>query len=176
MISPAAMASATACSIAAPAAMKRSPPRLRPCQPQQQRRREHERERVGDVLAGDVRRRAVRRLRHRVPSPGIERAAEAEAAGQFGRQVGQDVAEHVGRDHDVEAPRRAHHMRHHRIDDELVERDPRGSPAPTSRQHSRNMPSPSLSTLALCTARHPPPAPPRELEGRARDPLAARRA
>ena len=44
-------------------------------------------------------------------------------AGQLRGEIRQDVAEHVGGDDHVEALRGAHHMRHHGIDDEIVDRD-----------------------------------------------------
>ena len=37
---------------------------------------------------------------------GVDRAPEPQAPGQLGRLVGQDVAKHIGSNHDVEAIRR----------------------------------------------------------------------
>ena len=74
---------------------------------EQHRHRQHRRRRVGLALAGDVGRRAVHRLEHRrVGAAHVEVAArgEADAAGDRGRQVGDDVAEQVvGDDHVVAA-------------------------------------------------------------------------
>ena len=49
--------------------------------------RKDERARVGLVLALDIRRRAVLRLRHAVCIAGVDRAAQAEAAGKLRSKV-----------------------------------------------------------------------------------------
>ena len=50
---------------------------------------------IGDVAAGDVRRRAVGRLRHRLALADAEPGREPQAADEPGADVGQDVAELV---------------------------------------------------------------------------------
>src|SRR5207237_1928978 len=90
---------------------------------EEERGREDQRERVGDVFPGDVGRRTVRGLRHGVIGALIERTSETQAAGRFRRHIRDDVAEHVGGDDDVESRRVAYQMRHHGIDKDLVYRD-----------------------------------------------------
>ena len=87
---------------------------------EQHRDRADQRRRIGLVLPGDVGRRAVLRLRHRVIGAGIDRRREPEAAGNLGGFVGQDVAEHVGGDDHVERAGVAHQQRRHRVDDLLL--------------------------------------------------------
>src|SRR5664280_2249571 len=70
--------------------------------------REHGRGRVGDPLAGDVRRAAVHRLEHRRVSPGdvdVAAGRQPDAARDRGAKVGEDVPEQVVGHHHVEAPR-----------------------------------------------------------------------
>ncbi len=90
---------------------------------QQLRGGEDQRGRVGDVAPGDVGGGAVGRLRHGVVEAGVERAAQAKAAGEFGGEVREDVAEHVGGDDDVEAGGIAHHVGHHGVHQDLVDRE-----------------------------------------------------
>ena len=77
-------------------------------QPQHHRRRQDRADRVGAVLAGDVRRRAVDRLVQAeravggLPLAERRRRQHAEGAGEHRRLVGQDVAEQVLGDDDVE--------------------------------------------------------------------------
>ena len=65
----------------------------------------------------------MRGLGHRMLMSGIERTAQADAAGEFGGKVGEDVAEHVGGDDHVESIGRAHHVGHHCIDELIVDGD-----------------------------------------------------
>jgi len=61
-------------------------------------------DRIGDVLAGDIRRRAVHRFKQRwqfAVRIQIGRWRDADGAGAGRAEVGQDVAEQVGRDHDA---------------------------------------------------------------------------
>ena len=88
----------------------------------------------------------------RVLGAGIQRGREAEAAGNLGREVGQDVAEHVGGDDHVEDAGVAHQQRRHGVDDALLVGDLREVFAATARVHSRKSPSETRSTFALCTA------------------------
>ena len=67
-------------------------------------------DRIGDALAGDVGRRAVHRLeQRREVALGIEvgRRRDADRAADGRAEIGQDVAEEVGADDDVEAARAA---------------------------------------------------------------------
>ncbi len=82
--------------------------------------RTDQRGRVGEVAARDVGRRAVLGLRQRMRLARIDRGGEAEAAGDLGGLVGQDVAEHVGGDDHVERARVAHQQRRHGVDDTLL--------------------------------------------------------
>ena len=52
--------------------------------------------------------------------PALSEAADAETAGDLGRLVGEDVAEHVGRDDDVEPRGVADQQRRHRVDEALL--------------------------------------------------------
>ena len=95
--------------------------------PQQHRRREDRPDRVRDVAAGDVRRRAVDRLVQAelaVFGPALpERRGrqDAEAPGEDRRLVGQDVAEQVLGDDDVEVGRPADEQHRARVDELVVE-------------------------------------------------------
>ena len=103
---------------------------------QQHGRRADQRGRIGDVLAGDVGRRAVLGLRHRVLAAGVERSRQPETAGDFARLVGQNVAVHVGGYDDVELAGVTHQQRRHGVDDALFVSD-FGYCAATARTHSR---------------------------------------
>ena len=59
-------------------------------------------------------------LRHRVLASGVERGGKPQAAGDFARFVGQDVAVHIGGDDDIELARVTHQQRRHGVDDALV--------------------------------------------------------
>src|SRR5699024_5769168 len=79
--------------------------------------------RAGEVLARDVGGRAVHRLEHRrVGAGGVDVAAgrQADAAGDRGRQVGDDVAEQVVGDDHVEAARIGHQVHHRGVDVHVV--------------------------------------------------------
>ena len=54
---------------------------------------------------------------------GIERGADAETAGDLGSLVGEDVAEHVGGDDDVELAGIADQQRRHGVDEALLAGD-----------------------------------------------------
>ena len=95
---------------------------------QQQRHRQHRRRRVRDALAGDVRRAAVHRLEHaRVAPAHVEVAAgrQADAAGDRGGEVGEDVAEQVVGDDHVEPAGVGHHVDRGRVDVLVGDRDVR---------------------------------------------------
>ena len=86
---------------------------------------EHERggprraDRVGDAFAGDVGRGAVNRFEHRrVRARGVDVGArrDAEAAGNRGTDVGEDVAEEIRRHEHVERLRMRDHPRRERVD------------------------------------------------------------
>ena len=113
--------------------------------PQQQRAR------VGDALAGDVRRRAVHGFEDRRVGADVRARRQAQAADQAGAQVGDDVAEQVGGDDDVELLR-LHHQLHagscRRSSRCTGCRDTR---AATSRAIFRNRPEVDFRMLALCT-------------------------
>src|SRR5690606_24159972 len=75
---------------------------------QQERDREDRRRRVGLALARDVGRRAVHRLEHRrrgAVGVDVGRRGQADAAGDRGGLVGEDVTEEVVGHDDVEARR-----------------------------------------------------------------------
>ena len=80
---------------------------------------------IGDVAAGDVGRRAVRRLRHRLLLADAEPGRQAQAADQACADVGQDVAELVGRHHHVVLLRRHHEFHRDGVDHRLFEGDVR---------------------------------------------------
>jgi hypothetical protein len=86
-------------------------------------RREHHRDRVGDALAGDVGRRAVHGLEDGRVGPDVGARRHAEPADEAGHEVGQDVAEEVGGDDDIEAPRVEHELHRARIDDHRLHLD-----------------------------------------------------
>ena len=80
-------------------------------------------DRVGDAAAGDVGRRAVHRLEHRgVFALGVDVAGgrDADRADAGRPEIGQDVAEQVGADDDVEPVGMAHEMRGQDVDVVLV--------------------------------------------------------
>ncbi len=77
--------------------------------------------RVGHVLAGDIRRRAVYGLEDGGIGADVRARRHAQAPHQPGYQVGQDVAEQVGRDQHVELPRVEHQLHRAGIDDDRVQ-------------------------------------------------------
>src|SRR5215471_5951667 len=85
--------------------------------------RQNQGQRIRYILARDIGRRAMRRLRHTVIGPRIERGSKAQAARQFSGQVGKNIAIHIGSDDDVETLRIAHDVCHHRVDNYVVDRD-----------------------------------------------------
>jgi hypothetical protein len=90
---------------------------------EQHRARPDRPDRVGDPLAGDVRRRAVDGLEHRRQlAPGVQvgRRRDADGAGHRRHEVAEDVAEEVRRDDDVEAARAQDEHRGQRVDVELI--------------------------------------------------------
>ena len=81
---------------------------------------------VGDALSGDVRGRAVDGLEHgRCGASGIDVAAgsQADAAGDGAGEVGDDVAEEVVRDDDVEPCRIHGHVDGRGVDVHVVDLD-----------------------------------------------------
>jgi hypothetical protein len=128
---------------------------------------------VGDALSGDVGGGAVRGLRHGDGAFADAKAGRhAQPPDEAGGFVGQDVAEHVGGDDDVEALRIADQARRHRIDDDLVDGDVRklrGDPVALLDEHA----AAELEHGVLVNQRQQLAALPGELEGGPRD---ARRA
>ncbi len=95
---------------------------------EQERDREDRRGRVGLLLAGDVGGGSVHRLEHareRARAVDVARRGEADAARDRGRQVGDDVAEQVVGDDDVEAGRVGDQEDHGRVDVQVVDGDVR---------------------------------------------------
>src|SRR5580704_16785838 len=66
---------------------------------------QQQRERIGDALAGNIRSRTVHGFEYRGIRADIGPGCHAKAAHQSGKLVGQDIAEQVGGDDDVELPR-----------------------------------------------------------------------
>ncbi len=87
------------------------------------RRREQQRGRIGDALAGDIGRRAVDRLEDGGVRADVRPRRHAEAAHQAGDQVREDVAEQVGGHQHVELPGIEHELHRAGIDDDRVERE-----------------------------------------------------
>src|SRR3954470_4761189 len=87
--------------------------------------REHERRRICDPLPGNVRCRTVHGLEDRPAMTDVGAGREAEAADEPRDLVGEDVAEEVRRDDDVEPLRMEHEVHRRRIDDHLLELDVR---------------------------------------------------
>ncbi len=107
-------------------------------------------DRVGDALAGDVRRRAVDRLVEAGAALAERRGRQhAQRAGQHRRLVGQDVAEHVLGDDDVEA-RGVGDEPHRAESTSMCSSAMSGLAAPTSTAICRHRREDS-STLALST-------------------------
>src|ERR1700680_4054133 len=80
-------------------------------------------DRVGDTLACDVRRRAVNRLEGRRINAfriDIRRRRDADCAAHRWAQVGKNVAEQIGADHDVEPIRMLYELRAQDVDGELI--------------------------------------------------------
>ena len=93
---------------------------------QHHRRRQDRRQRIGDVLARDVGRRAVHRLVQPLAIVRERRGRQhADRAREHRRRVGEDVAEHVARHHDVELRGRAHELHRRRVDEQVRELDVR---------------------------------------------------
>ena len=84
---------------------------------QHQHAGEDHRHRVGDVLAGDVRRRAVHRLEHRALFADVGAGRHAEAADEAGGEIGDDVAEEVRQQQAVKGLRLDHQFHAQRVDD-----------------------------------------------------------
>ena len=93
---------------------------------QHHRGRQDGRQRIGHALARDVRRRAVRGFVQALVV-GVQRGRRqhADRAGQHRGGVGQDVAEHVAGDDDVELLRRAHQLHRGVVDVHVLELDVR---------------------------------------------------
>ena len=115
-------------------------------------RGEHERARVGDALPRDVRRRAVHRLEDRAAESDVRARREPEPADEPGDLVGEDVAEQVRRDDDVEALGMQHEVHRHRVDDALLELDRPAYSRATMRPTSRKSPCENLRMFALWTS------------------------
>ena len=80
-------------------------------------------DRVGDALPRDVRRGAVHRLEHRREIAfriDVARRRDADGAGAGGAEIGEDVAEQIGADHDVEPIGMQHEVRGEDVDVILV--------------------------------------------------------
>src|SRR5690606_25532778 len=73
-------------------------------------------ERIGDALAGDVRRGAVNRLEQARAVAEAGAGEQADRAGQHGCGVGEDVAEQVRGHHDVETFWGADQIHRRRVD------------------------------------------------------------
>ena len=68
-------------------------------------------ERIRKVLSGNRRRRAMHRLEHRSLSRmDVSTRCHSQATLQSGSEVGDDVAEHIVSDDNIELPRIAHHL------------------------------------------------------------------
>ena len=80
---------------------------------------------IGDVAPGDVGRRAVGRLRHRLVLADAQPRREAESAGETCANVGENVAKLVCRDHHVELLRRHHELHRDGVDQDFFEFDVR---------------------------------------------------
>ena len=78
---------------------------------------------VGDVLTGDSGGGAVLGLGYGVVLAGVEGGGQTEAAGEFGRFVGEDIAEHVGGDDDVVDGGVADEEGGHAVDELLLQGD-----------------------------------------------------
>ena len=112
------------------------------------------RDRVGQALAGDVRRGAVRGLRHAPVVRGVDRRRDAQRAGQLTGHVGEDVAEHVLGDDDVEGspPGAAGAPSSRRCGSRPPRR--RDSASATSRHTSLEQPRAQLQHVGLVHDRH----------------------
>src|SRR5579862_346037 len=88
------------------------------------RGREHERERIGDALAGDVGRGTVHRLEDRGVLADVARGRHSQATHEAGVEVREDVAEEVRRHDHVELVRVHHELHGAGVDDALVAIDP----------------------------------------------------
>src|SRR5450759_3168520 len=91
-------------------------------QPLEQHLARHDhRVRIGDVPARDIRRRAVRRLRHRMTLAHAQPRREPQTSDDSRAFVGQDVAELVGRHHHVELLRVHHELHRKTVDQHFIE-------------------------------------------------------
>ena len=120
---------------------------------EQQRDREHRRRRVGDAGAGDVGRCRAPARTSTGWCRGVDVAAgrEADAAGDRRTDVGEDVAEQVVGDDDVEALGLRDEEHRRGVDVLVVGRDV-GNSAATSSKTRRQRPPACTSTFVLCTS------------------------
>ena len=103
---------------------------------------------------------------------GIEGSPDAEAAGDFARLIGENVAEHVGGDDDVELARIADQQCRHGVDQALFTHDIR-MPRRLLAHAVEEKPLGQPQHIGLVNRRHLAPPPRREREGRLGDALAA---
>src|SRR5216117_2446494 len=103
---------------------------------------------------------------------GVDRAAEAEAAGELGRFVGKNIAVHVLGDDHVETHRVAQEERRHGVDDDLFELN-LGKALRDLAHFAQIQPVGDPEDIGLAYGRDFPAAGHRRLEGAARDALAA---
>ena len=90
---------------------------------QHHRARPDHADRVGDALPGDIGRRAVHRLEHRREIAfriDVARRRDADGAGAGRTEIGEDIAEQIRADHDVEPVRMQHEVRGENVDVVLV--------------------------------------------------------
>ena len=91
-------------------------------------------DRIGDALPRDIGRRAVHRLEHRreiAVRIDVARRRDADGAGAGRAEIGEDVAEQIGADHDVEPVRMQHEIRGEDVDVVLVPLHLRDSSSPS---------------------------------------------
>jgi hypothetical protein len=116
---------------------------------QHHRRRENRRRRVRLALTGNVGRRAVARLKHRVGVADIGRGRHSHPADQAGNLIRKNVAEHVFGDQHVEVPGPADQIQGHGVDIVMPcpdRRRERATPSNTSRKKAIETKTFALST------------------------------
>ena len=99
---------------------------------------------IGHALPGDIRRRAVHGLEDRAVDADVRARREPESADESGDLIGENVAEQIRRDDDVESLGMQHEVHRHRVDDALLELD---AARVVARDHAAGVEKQSLREL-----------------------------
>jgi hypothetical protein len=140
---------------------------------QQHRARVDHRDRVGQIAARDVGRRAVGGLGHGHLIGRVDRGGDAERSGDLAGQVGEDVAHHVLGDQHVEVGRPPDEVDGHGVDVEVVNRQLRVLTGDLTADVAEQAGG-QLEHVGLVHDREVLPPPAGQVDGDPRDPLGGR--